>query len=332
MEDPWNVATDHYVAGKKVKGKVVSLTDYGAFVELEQGVEGLIHVSEMTWAKPKHPSKVLEVGQEVECVVLDLDAQNKRISLGLKQLEPDPWTVFTQKYNPGDIIQGRVRSITDYGVFVGIEDGVDGMVHKSDLSWTQRINNPADLYRKGDEVEAIILSINHDDRKVSLGIKQLYEDPWSFIPKRFPEGTVIEVRAIGADEYGIHVEIERGVEGVIPRGEISADLSQEPTEIVKTGDIVKAQVIRIDDEDRTLTLSLRAAEGQDVNQVARPEEAQKRIAPRKIGPSLGGAQATLGDALRDKLGAFSVAQAAEDTLAAEDAEESSDSANEEPTE
>ena len=244
MEDPWNVRHRHYVAGKKVKGKVVSLTDYGAFVELEQGVEGLIHVSEMTWAKPKHPSKVLEVGQEVECVVLDLDAQNKRISLGLKQLEPDPWTVFTQKYNPGDIIQGRVRSITDYGVFVGIEDGVDGMVHKSDLSWTQRINNPADLYRKGDEVEAIILSINHDDRKVSLGIKQLYEDPWSFIPKRYPEGTVIEVRATGADEYGIHVEIERGVEGLIPRGEISADLSQEPTDIVKTGGIVKAQVIR----------------------------------------------------------------------------------------
>ena len=188
MEDPWNVATDIYVAGKKVKGKVVSLTDYGAFIELEQGVEGLIHVSEMTWAKPKHPSKVLEVGQEVECVVLDLDAQNKRISLGLKQLEPDPWTVFTQKYNPGDIIQGRVRSITDYGVFVGIEDGVDGMVHKSDVSWTQRINNPADLYRKGDEVEAIILSINHDDRKVSLGIKQLYEDPWSFVPAALPRG------------------------------------------------------------------------------------------------------------------------------------------------
>jgi len=325
MEDPWNVATDVYVAGKKVKGKVVSLTDYGAFIELEQGVEGLIHVSEMTWAKPKHPSKVLEVGQEVECVVLDLDAQNKRISLGLKQLEPDPWTVFTQKYNPGDIIQGRVRSITDYGVFVGIEDGVDGMVHKSDLSWTQRINNPADIYRKGDEVEAIILSINHDDRKVSLGIKQLYEDPWVFVPKRYPEGTVIEVRSTGADEYGVHVELERGVEGVIPRGEISADLSQEPTDIVKTGDIVKAQVIRLDDDDRTITLSLRAAEGQDVNQVARPAEAQKRVAPRKIGPSLGGAQATLGDALKDKLGAISLAPSTD-----EEGEKAEEPAAEEP--
>jgi small subunit ribosomal protein S1 len=177
-EDPWNNVIGGYPIGTKVKGKVVSLTDYGAFVEMEKGIEGLIHVSEMSWQKPKHPSKVVEVGQEVECVVLDVDAQNKRISLGLKQLEPDPWIKFTQRYNPGDIIRGLIRSITDYGVFIGIEDGVDGMVHKSDLSWTQRIVNPADHYQKGDEVEAIILSINHDEKKVSLGIKQLYEDPW----------------------------------------------------------------------------------------------------------------------------------------------------------
>ena len=299
MEDPWNVAHDVYTSGKRVKGKVVSLTDYGAFIELEQGVEGLIHVSEMTWTKPKHPSKILDVGQEVECVVLDLDAQNKRISLGLKQLEPDPWTVFTQSYNPGDIIRGRVRSITDYGVFVGIEEGVDGMVHKSDLTWTQRINNPADIYRKGDEVEAIILSINHDERKVSLGIKQLYEDPWTFIPDRYHEGAVLEVRSIGADDYGIHVELERGVEGVIPRGEISSDLSQEPTEVVNVGDIIKAQIIRIDREERTITLSLRAAEGQEVNQ-APPTEDRPRAEPRRVGPS-GRAQVTLGDALGEAL-------------------------------
>ncbi|MEY4515472.1 MAG: hypothetical protein RLZZ450_7594, partial [Pseudomonadota bacterium] len=147
MEDPWNHASESYPQGKRVRGKVVSITDYGAFVEMEQGIEGLIHVSEMSWKKPKHPSKVLEIGQEVECQVLDVDVANKRISLGLKQLEPDPWTQFTTQYNPGDIIRGKVRSVTDYGVFIGIEDGVDGMVHKSDLSWTQRINNPADVYR-----------------------------------------------------------------------------------------------------------------------------------------------------------------------------------------
>jgi ribosomal protein S1 len=152
----------------------MSITDYGAFVELEAGIEGLIHVSEMSWTKKiKHPSKLLEVGQEVECQVLEVDAQAKRISLGLKQLEPDPWTIFTDRYHPGDKVSGKVRSITDYGVFVGIEEGVDGMAHKTDLSWTVKVNNPADLYAKGNDVTAIILSINHDEKKVSLGVKQV---------------------------------------------------------------------------------------------------------------------------------------------------------------
>src|SRR5690348_13661918 len=144
MDDPWEHASESYPIGKRIRGKVVSITDYGAFVEMEQGIEGLIHVSEMSWGKPKHPSKVVEVGQVVDCQVLEVDPEAKRISLGLKQLAPDPWHQFASKYNPGDIIRGKVRSLTDYGVFVGIEDGVDGMVHKSDLSWTQRINNPAD--------------------------------------------------------------------------------------------------------------------------------------------------------------------------------------------
>src|SRR5690242_11081130 len=163
QEDPWSHAAEAYPVGKLVHGKVMSLTDYGAFVELEPGVEGLIHVSEMSWTKKvKHPSKMLEMAQEVACQVLEVDTANKRISLGMKQLEPDPWSVFTGAYKPGDKIAGKVRSITDYGVFVGIEEGVDGMVHKTDLSWTVKINNPADVYQKGDDVEAIILSINHD--------------------------------------------------------------------------------------------------------------------------------------------------------------------------
>ncbi|MFO0693374.1 MAG: 30S ribosomal protein S1 [Polyangiales bacterium] len=299
MEDPWNHASESYVGGKKVKGKVVSITDYGAFVELEEGVEGLIHVSEMTWTKPKHPSKVLEMGQEVECVVLDIDAQNKRISLGLKQLEPDPWTVFTQKYNPGDIIHGKVRSITDYGVFIGIEDGVDGMVHKSDLSWTQRIQNPAELYRKGDEVEAIILSINHEEKKVSLGIKQLYEDPWNFIPSRYPLGTLLEVRVASANESGALVELERGVEGWVPRSEIVSDMSQDPSDIVKTGQIISAQVISMDEDERRLTLSLRSAGGQAVDESMKYVEGKQTRAERKPVSSSG---AKLGDVLKSKLG------------------------------
>ena len=193
QEDPWNHVEEAYPLGKRVRGKVMSLTDYGAFVELEPGVEGLIHVSEMSWTKKvKHPSKLLEMGAEVECQVLEVDSRAKRITLGLKQLEPDPWTLFTDKYKPGDKIGGKVRSLTDYGVFVGIEEGVDGMVHKTDLSWTVKVNNPADLYNKGDDVEAIILSINHDEKKVSLGVKQLWDDPWPDLFSKYKPGTVVE--------------------------------------------------------------------------------------------------------------------------------------------
>ncbi len=301
QEDPWNVAAERFKPGLKVSGKVVSLTDYGAFVELEEGVEGLIHVSEMTWTKPKHPSKILEMGEEVETVVLDIDIQNKRISLGLKQLEPDPWTTFTQKYNPGDVIAGRVRSITDYGVFIGIEDGVDGMVHKSDLSWTQKVNNPGDFYKKNDEVEAIILSINHEEQKVSLGIKQLYEDPWMYIPDRYPEGTVLEVKVMNVGDYEVMVQLEQGVEGLVPRAEVTGDPSVDPSDIVNVNDLFKAQVIRLDEEERRITLSFKSADNKELDEKMRfVAERQARRAP--TGPIGGGASpsAKLGDLLKDK--------------------------------
>jgi small subunit ribosomal protein S1 len=301
MEDPWHHAAESYPSGKKISGKVVSLTDYGAFVELEEGIEGLIHVSEMSWKKPKHPSKVLEVGQEVECVVIDVDIQNKRISLGLKQLEPDPWTAFTQQYNPGDVIQGKVRSITDYGVFIGIEEGVDGMVHKSDLSWTQRINNPADVYHKGDEVQAIILSINHDEKKVSLGIKQLYEDPWTYIPEQYPLGTVLEVRVIAVADYGAFAEVERGLEGLIPRSELANEFVDDPSKFVKVGDIRKAEIISLDASERKITLSLKGVDDREIDAETMKHQAERRADDqRRVGPS-GRAGATLGDVLKDKL-------------------------------
>src|SRR6266498_672290 len=230
QEDPWNHVDEAYPLGKRVRGKVMSLTEYGAFVELEAGVEGLIHVSEMSWTKKvKHPSKLVEPGQEIECQVLEVDAKAKRISLGLKQLEPDPWTIFTEKYRPGDKIGGKVRSLTDYGVFVGIEEGVDGMVHKSDLSWTVKVNNPADLYHKNDDVEAIILSINHDEKKVSLGIKQLVDDPWPTILNDLPTGTVVEALAISIVDYGLFVRIRDGIEALIP----SSDLVEEEGSKIK---------------------------------------------------------------------------------------------------
>ncbi len=324
MDDPWAAVSQTYPVGARVSGKVVSLTDYGAFVEMEQGVEGLIHVSEMSWAKPKHPSKLLEVGQEVECQVLDVDAVNKRIGLGLKQLEPDPWSSFTRKFNPGDVIRGQVRSVTDYGVFVGIEDGVDGMVHKSDLSWTQRIANPADIYQKGDEVEAIILSVNHDEKKVSLGIKQLYEDPWTRIPDTYPTGTVLEVRVMSATDFGIFAELERGIEGLVHVSEISDHQVDDPRTLYKEGDIVKAEVISLDPPERRISLSFRSAAATEGGVEARKfsESQAPAEAPRKPQQNRGSGGATLGDVFKDKLGAMSAASQDEDQT--EDQEQRSD--------
>ncbi len=302
MDDPWEHASESYPIGKRIRGKVVSITDYGAFVEMEQGIEGLIHVSEMSWGKPKHPSKVVEVGQVVDCQVLEVDPEAKRISLGLKQLAPDPWHQFASKYNPGDIIRGKVRSLTDYGVLVGIEDGVDGMVHKSDLSWTQRINNPADLYKKGDEVEAIILSINHAEKKVSLGIKQLFEDPWLRLPENYPVGTILEVRVKSVAEFGVFVEIERGVEGLVHISELPMEAASDPATYMKEGTIIKAEIISMDPGERRIALSLRRVNEreEDVEAMKFMEKAREEGGRKAVGPS-GSSGATLGDVLKGKL-------------------------------
>ncbi|WP_438005234.1 30S ribosomal protein S1 [Sorangium sp. So ce321] len=293
QEDPWNHAEEAYPAGKKVRGKVMSITDYGAFVELEPGVEGLIHVSEMSWTKKvKHPSKLLEVGQELECQVLEVDARAKRISLGLKQLEPDPWMLFTDKYHPGDKIAGKVRSLTDYGVFVGIEEGVDGMVHKSDLSWSVRVNNPSDLYHKGDDVEAIILSINHDEKKVSLGIKQLWDDPWPSMLTEYPPGRVIdESQVVSIVDYGVFVRLREGVEGLISQSDV-----QEPEEgKLKVGDKVKAEISSLDTVDRRLFLTMKNI-GMERPAPVRQQQQKRKDDDDK--PVAG----TIGDLIKEKFG------------------------------
>ncbi|HKY37549.1 MAG TPA: 30S ribosomal protein S1 [Polyangiaceae bacterium] len=294
QEDPWNHVEEAYPLGKRVRGKVMSLTDYGAFVELEAGVEGLIHVSEMSWTKKvKHPSKLMEIGSEIECQVLEVDARAKRISLGLKQLEPDPWSLFTDKYKPGDKIGGKVRSLTDYGVFVGIEDGVDGMVHKTDLSWTVKVNNPADFYNKGDDVEAIILSINHDEKKVSLGVKQLWDDPWPNLLDKYKPGVVVEsAEVLSVADYGAFVRLEEGVEGIIPNSEIPGNVS------LSRGDKVKAEVSNVDSIDRRLTLSMR-----------NPGESVEAEHVQVLKRESAGKGATLGDLLKDKLGSIKTAPA-----------------------
>ncbi len=319
QEDPWNHAEEVYVIGKRVGGKVMSLTDYGAFIELEPGVEGLIHVSEMSWTKKiKHPSKVLEIGNDVECQVLEVDAKSKRISLGMKQLEPDPWSLFTDKYKPGDKIGGKVRSITDYGVFVGIEDGVDGMVHKTDLSWTVKVNNPADLFKKGDDLEAIILSINHDEKKVSLGVKQLWDDPWGTLLDEYKPGTVVEnVHVLSVAEYGAFVRLREGVEAIIPANEI------DPNMVLEGGERLKAEVSNIDTMDRRITLTMR-------NPGQSPAAEQLQVLKRESS----GKGATLGDLIKEKLGdkLSSMTAAKEDEAPAAESAEATGSENEDEDE
>jgi len=294
QEDPWNHAAEAYPPAKKVTGKVMSITDYGAFVEIEPGVEGLIHVSEMSWTKKiKHPSKLLEVGQEVECQVLEVDATNKRISLGLKQLEPDPWELFTEKYQPGDKIEGKIRSITDYGVFVGIEDGVDGMVHKTDLSWTVRLNNPSDMYSKGNTLSAIILSINHDEKKVSLGVKQLFDDPWPTLLQEFPIGGVVdEGEVIAHCEYGAFLRLRDGVEGLVPNQDL-----EEPEGGLKKGMKMKVEISSVDTVDKRLYLNTKHI-GENKEKAAQRQR-------RAMASQLNAGPSTIGDLIKEKLGGIS---------------------------
>jgi small subunit ribosomal protein S1 len=259
-EDPWTTAAEKYPVGKRVSGKVVSLTDYGAFIELEPGIEGLVHVSEMTWNKRiKHPSKIVNVGDKVEAAVLDIDLPQKRISLGMKQLEANPWTLLAEKYPVGAVIKGVVRNVTDFGIFVGVEEGIDGLVHVSDLSWTHRVKHPSELFKKGDEVEAVVLNIDVDNERFSLGIKQLTDDPWDTLPKKYPRGTKVKGRVIKVTEYGAFVEIEPGIDGLCHISELSEERVDKTQDVVKQGDEVEVMVLDVDPGERRISLSIKAA-------------------------------------------------------------------------
>jgi small subunit ribosomal protein S1 len=259
MTDPWTEAAANYPVGRRVQGKVVSVTDYGAFIELEKGVEGLIHVSEMSWTKRTvHPSKVVNVGDLVEVQVLGVDEANRRISLGLKQTEPNPWEVLADKHTPGSRVKGKVKSITDFGIFVEIESGIDGLVHISDLSWTKKIKHPSELYRKGDEVEAVVLGIDVENERVSLGIKQLSDDPWNTIAQRYPINTKINGKVTSIADFGVFVEIEDGIEGLIHVSQLSSERVDKPSSLFKVGDPVEALVVQLDPKERRIGLSIRA--------------------------------------------------------------------------
>jgi small subunit ribosomal protein S1 len=256
--DPWLDVQAKYPVEAKVTGKVVSLTDYGAFIELEEGVEGLIHVSEMSWTKRvKHPNKVLSIGDEVESVVLALDSENRRISLGLKQVEPNPWDVIGEKFPIGTIIEGQVKNITDFGIFVGVDEGIDGLVHISDLSWTKRIKHPSEAYKKGDLVKAVVLNIDRENERFSLGLKQLASDPWETVPTRYAPGTIVRGKVTSVTDFGIFLELEEGIEGLVHVSELSKEKIDAPKEFATVGDDLEAAVLQVDTVDRKIALSIK---------------------------------------------------------------------------
>jgi small subunit ribosomal protein S1 len=263
-EDPWLSAIQKYPVGTRINGKVVSLTDYGAFIELEEGIEGLIHVSEMSWTrKIRHPSKVMSVGDRVDAVVLDIKPENRRISLGMKQVAPNPWDVISEKYPIGTTIEGRIKNITDFGIFIGIDEGIDGLVHISDISWTKRIKHPSDLYKKGDVVQAIVLDIDKESERFSLGIKQLNDDPWKTVTQRYEVGTVITGTITNLTDFGVFVELEEGVEGLVHVSEISKEKIKTPIGKFSVGDSITAKVMNINTEERRIGLSIKRLEIDD---------------------------------------------------------------------
>jgi small subunit ribosomal protein S1 len=259
MPDPWHSVAEKFPIGMRVQGKVISIMDYGAFVELESGIEGLIHISEMSWTrKIAHPSKILQVGQSVEVVILNVDPEHRRISLGLKQVMPNPWEEAKQKYPVGSVVKGPVRNITDFGIFVGIEEGIDGLVHVSDLHWTKKVKHPSELFKKGDIVEAKVLGVNVENERFSLGIKQLATDPWRVIAERFPVGTRVKGQVTSVPEFGVFVRLDEGVEGLIHVSQLSNERVEKPSALYKVGDEVDAEVVNIDLTERKIGLSIRA--------------------------------------------------------------------------
>lgn len=290
--DPWERVEENYPIGAKCVGTIVSITDYGVFVELEKGVEGLVHVSEMAWTKkPRHPSKIVQVGEEVDVVVLNVDKGQKRISLGMKQLKPNPWDVIAERYPEGTKIEGKIRNVTDFGIFVGIDEGIDGLVHISDISWTQRIKHPGELYKKGQTVQAVVLNIDKENERFSLGIKQIHADPWESIPERYPSGTKVTGKVTSVTDFGVFLEIEEGIEGMIHVSELSKERVSSPADFTREGEELNAMVLKVNKKDKKIALSIKSLEkAGDYDQVKSYMHSQEVVA------------SNLGDLLKENLG------------------------------
>jgi len=284
QENPWESVTEKYRVGTKVTGEIVSVKDYGIFIELSDGIEGLVHVSEMSWTnKSKQPSKDYVVGDKVDAVVLDVDTEAKRISLGLKQLQPNPWDNLSDKYQVGQIVEGKVKAIVDFGLFIDLGEEVDALIHVSDLSWIKKNANPNELFKVDDKVKAIVLTMDKDNGKFCLGIKQLEEDPWKKIEERNPVGSMIEGEVTRLTDFGAFVEIETGIEGMIHVSEMSEERVEKPSDVLKKGDKVKAMIISIDKDAKKIALSIKAIDQADFKSY-KPEQVKS---------------ATLGDKFKD---------------------------------
>jgi small subunit ribosomal protein S1 len=293
--DPWERVPEQYAPGSRVKGKVVSITDYGVFVELEEGVEGLVHISEMSWSKkPRHPSKIVGVGEEIEVQVLKVEAETKRISLGMKQMQPNPWDVVEESYPVGSVIEGKIKNITDFGIFIGIEEGIDGLIHVSDLSWTERIKHPSEKYAKGETIQAVVLKIDKENERFSLGVKQLEPDPWQAAASNYPIGSTVEGTITNVTDFGVFVQLEEGIEGLVHVSEISKEKVKTPVGLFNVNDTLKAMVINVSADDRKIGLSVKALQEKDDNNGAVPEEYVQKA--QSAGPS------TFGDLLKAAAG------------------------------
>ena len=258
-EDPWTRAAENYPVGTRVTGKVISIKDYGAFVEIEEGIESLVHVSEMSWTKKiKHPTQIVNVGDEIEAVVLSIDPEKRRISLGMKQVEPNPWDSLIDKYPVGTKIEGEIKNITDFGLFVGIENDIDGLVHISDISWSKRLKHPGEIYKKGETIQAVVLNLDTQNQRFSLGIKQLNEDPWKNISQKLMINDHVSGTVTNITDFGAFIELEDGVEGLVHISEITSDKEKKAEDVLKVGDTVTTKVLNINDEDRKIGLSIKA--------------------------------------------------------------------------
>jgi small subunit ribosomal protein S1 len=292
--DPWLDAVERYPINARVKGRVLSVTDYGAFIELEQGIEGLVHVSEMTWSKRmKHPSKIVKPGDEVETVVLSVNPQDRRISLGMKQLLENPWENLTERYPAGSIVEGRVRNLTDFGAFIEIEDGIDGLVHVSNLSWTKRVKHPSEVLKKGEKLKAVVLGVEPQNRRLSLGIKQLQPDVWETFFAEHKVGDTVHGKVLRTAQFGAFVEIAEGIEGLCHISETGNGEEGENAEL-EQGSEHEFRIIKINVEEKKVGLSLRAI-GQELPRVT--VESYKEGA--KHAPS-SSSTTTLGDLLKAK--------------------------------